>query len=125
MQPCWMGVGFLIDIAPMDEMSAGEHPSVWNVVAGVGGGGADVELDGSSDGAVVDSSAAGLASDGAVCFTAGRVAEAATLDVATLEGSWILDGTDVNWIGSASGDSDRDDTSVWSPYCPSSESRSE
>lgn len=43
-------------------------------------------------------------------------------DLATREGRLILEGNAVTWTRSASGDSDRETTSVWSPYCPLSSS---
>lgn len=63
MQPCWMGVGFLIDIAPMDEIRAGEHPSVWNVVGAAGAGGGTVELDDSSEAAAAEPGVSMMAAD--------------------------------------------------------------
>jgi len=101
-----MGVGFLIDMAPIEEMRAGEHPRERKVEEGAGVGSGRVEEEGSSEGVACDSvgAATDFEADGAAEVEATGLEVAAEEEgrgLASRAGSLILEGREVTFIGSA------------------------
>lgn len=100
-----MGVGFLIDMAPIEEIRAGEHPRDWKVEEGAGAGAGIEEVEGSSEGVESDSAAARTGfedNETAEVEAAGfEEVEEEGRGLASRVGSLILEGREVTLIGSA------------------------